>query len=344
MLNPADIAAVVIGRFQPFHNGHRELLEHALRSAGTVVVVLGSAFHARNAKNPFTCAEREEMILLGVPEAERQRVRFAPMRDYYDEERWTGAVRAAVAGQVPLAREIQLVGHFKDDTSRYLEWFPEWKLVPLEKHLPIDGAHVRAIYFEARDLEAALAVLKPLVPVTPYLRSWAKLPWYAQLAEEHRANVEYLAQWQCVPYAPIFVTVDAVVQACGHVLLVRRAGQPGKGLWALPGGFVEARERLLEAAMRELREETRLGIHDTLLRTRLQGVVVFDHPERATRGRTITHAHHFELAGEKLPEVEGGDDAARACWMPVSQLPGLEDQFFEDHFHILDHFLGMTPR
>lgn len=46
-------AAVLIGRFQPFHNGHAALLAKALETAPRVIVVLGSAFAARNAKNPF---------------------------------------------------------------------------------------------------------------------------------------------------------------------------------------------------------------------------------------------------------------------------------------------------
>ena len=56
----------------------------------------------------------------------------------------------------------------------------------------------------------------------------------------------YKARWRTAPYAPIFCTVDALVQTGGHVLLVRRGGYPGKGLWALPGGFLEPRERLLQ--------------------------------------------------------------------------------------------------
>jgi len=46
--------AVLIGRFQPFHNGHATLLQLALETAEEVVVILGSSFHARSTKNPFT--------------------------------------------------------------------------------------------------------------------------------------------------------------------------------------------------------------------------------------------------------------------------------------------------
>ena len=69
---PAD-AAILIGRFQPFHNGHAGLLQKALTTAAQVVVVLGSAFHARSPKNPFTWQERAAMIAATLPEAQRAR-------------------------------------------------------------------------------------------------------------------------------------------------------------------------------------------------------------------------------------------------------------------------------
>lgn len=56
----ATDVAVLIGRFQPFHRGHVVLLQRALVSAPTVVLVLGSSFQARNAKNPFTWEERAD--------------------------------------------------------------------------------------------------------------------------------------------------------------------------------------------------------------------------------------------------------------------------------------------
>jgi len=73
-------------------------------------------------------------------------------------------------------------------------------------------------------------------------------------------------------------------------------------------------------------------------------VAVFDHPDRSQRGRTITHAHCFDLGDRDLPEVAGADDALTAEWIPVSELTALEDRFHDDHFHMLDHFLGLTAR
>lgn len=62
------------------------------------------------------------------------------------------------------------------------------------------------------------------------------------------------------PYPPILVTVDTVLVLNECVLMVERKGYPGKGLMAVPGGFVEKNERLLDSCLRELREETCLNI------------------------------------------------------------------------------------
>jgi bifunctional NMN adenylyltransferase/nudix hydrolase len=66
---------------------------------------------------------------------------------------------------------------------------------------------------------------------------------------------------------------------------------------------------------------------------------VFDHPDRSQRGRTITHAHYFDLSSDALPNVEAADDAALVAWVPIVELPDMEEQFYEDHYHILDCFL-----
>jgi bifunctional NMN adenylyltransferase/nudix hydrolase len=115
---------------------------------------------------------------------------------------------------------------------------------------------------------------------------------------------------------------------------------PGKGLWALPDGFVGQHESLLEACLRELREETRLKIPVPVLKGSLKNRYVFDPPERSLRGCTITHAFHFEFTVGELPEVRGEEDADKARWVPVSHVQGIGPTLFEEHLHLLELFLG----
>lgn len=78
------------------------------------------------------------------------------------------------------------------------------------------------------------------------------------------------------------------------------------------------------------------------VRDALQWVAVFDHPDRSQRGRTITHAHYFDLGDAPFPAVRADDDAMQVEWVPVEKLAAMEEEFFEDHFHMLDHFLVLT--
>jgi bifunctional NMN adenylyltransferase/nudix hydrolase len=333
--------AVYIGRFQPFHAGHAALLQRALEIAPQCVVVIGSAFQARTPKNPFTWEERAEMIRLSLAPADRSRLRFLPLRDYYDQERWAAAVRRGVG-----TGSIALVGHFKDPTSEYLRAFPGWALVSVERQTPVDATSIRAAYFGSgrHDLEATLGAMVNQAPATTlhFLQAWSELAPFAELAGEWHALKAYHDAWAVAPYPPVFVTVDAVVRCAGHVLLIERAHAPGRGLLALPGGFIEQRETVLQSCLRELVEETHLALPPDMLHRCLRDVVVFDHPDRSQRGRTITHAHLFDLGERALPEVRADDDARSVQWTPIERLATLEDRFHDDHFHMLDHFFALT--
>jgi bifunctional NMN adenylyltransferase/nudix hydrolase len=353
---PSADLAVLVGRFQPFHAAHLALLRHALSIAPRCAIVIGSAHQARTPRNPFTWTERAEMIRLAVPEAERERLRFVPMRDYYDEARWVGAVRTAVdallrAEGLDASARVTLVGHFKDATSGYLGAFPGWRLASVERLEAGDGTRLRQALFAAADdaspndaLAATLAACVDQAPASTiaFLRAWSELPFLAALAAEWRMLRRYHEAWQAAPYPPVFVTVDAVLRCADHVLLIRRGRAPGRGLLAVPGGFIEPRETSWQSCLRELAEETHVRLLDDSMRRALREVAIFDHPDRSQRGRTITHAHYFDLGERELPEARADDDAAEVLWVPIAELPALEDRFFDDHFHMLDHFLGLT--
>jgi bifunctional NMN adenylyltransferase/nudix hydrolase len=349
----ADVA-VLVGRFQPFHDAHLALLTRALAIAPRCVAVIGSAFQARTPRNPFTWAERAEMIRHALPAADRERVTVVPMRDYYDETRWVASVREAVAELLAgeTSPRIALVGHFKDATSGYLAAFPGWTLDSVERLPGADGSQLRDALFasapedahQPAQLDAALAAFVDQAPpsTVAFLRAWTALPFFEELAVEWRMLKHYRQAWRAAPYAPTFVTVDAVLQCAGRVLLIRRGKAPGRGLYAVPGGFIEPRETCWQSCLRELEEETHLKLLEETMRRCLRSVAVFDHPDRSQRGRTITHAHHFDLGEREWPEVRADDDAAAVDWVPIAALPAMEDRFFDDHFHMLDHFLQLT--
>lgn len=102
------------------------------------------------------------------------------------------------------------------------------------------------------------------------------------------------------------------------VLLIKRGGEPFKGAWALPGGFVNEGESSVEAAKRELAEETGVNVPDT---DSLALIGIYDAPGRDPRGWTISAAYAAQVS--RIVDAKGGDDAAEARWFPLNDLPEL---------------------
>jgi len=337
---------VFIGRFEPFHNGHQAVVRHALTLARKLIVLIGSSHKPRTIKNPWNVSEREVMIREAAGDA-ANRLIVRPLADHlYNETLWVSDVQRTVAEAIRADKgeataNVGLIGRDKDSSSYYLKEFPQWQLVDVQHCEVLSATEIREYLFAGDD--GATLMIKANVPAPVYsmLEAFRKTsPAYKQLLREFNFIRTYRKSWDVAPYPPTFVTADAVVVHSGHVLLVRRGAEPGKGLWALPGGFVAQDEAVLETAIRELREETRLKIPVPVLRGSIKGRHVFDHPDRSLRGRTITHAFYFEFPAGELPDVRGGDDADKARWVPISEALAMEEQCFEDHFHILEHFVG----
>jgi len=359
---------VVIGRFQPFHLIHQQLVQKALELGEKTLVILGSAKRAASIKNPFTPVQREEMIRACFSKEENARLIFKPLRDYpYNENNWVAEVQNIVRDEQeaqldasgtefdPVRHNIllgqiktALVGYYKDSSSYYLKVFPQWQFEEIYTDRKIsktlNATDVRALLFTDDD---GWQKLVPS-PVTKFVDQYRKSPVYDELKKEHDYVLNYKASTKFVGanFAPTFVTTDAVVIARGHILLVRRGFQPGFVQLALPGGFVAPGFRLRDNAIRELREETSINVDASVLKRAIRAQEVFDDVERSQRGRTITHAFYLELfprIEDGLPLVKGGDDAAKAFWLPISALGDVEDEFFEDHYDIIRYFID-SPR
>jgi bifunctional NMN adenylyltransferase/nudix hydrolase len=347
--------AVVIGRFQPFHQAHQELIKHALSLGEKVIVVLGSARSAPNVRNPWTPQMREEMIRACFP-LESMRLVFCAVRDYpYNDNFWIAEVQNSVTEAILDNSELEdagdakvaLVGHFKDRTSYYLNLFPQWHFEDFwrsDVNLRLTHAtSLRESFFQENNNE-----WRDRVPdeVVPFLENYRNSEVFADLLREFEFIRKYKADTKFigVPFEPVFVTTDVVVVQSGHVLVVRRKFHPGKGLLALPGGFLISGLTLEDSALKELKEETSIHVPAQILKQNIKERHLFDYPERSQRGRTITQAFFIELPASLehgLPQVKGGDDAAKAFWLPLSALGEKEDEFFEDHIHIVRHFLGV---
>jgi bifunctional NMN adenylyltransferase/nudix hydrolase len=344
---------VFIGRLQPPTVAHEQIIRTALSLSHKVIVGLGSCNSARTLRNPFTCAERETMVR-GMFDAQLQdRLLFVAQDDHtYQDEKWLVTfhqkVKEKILHSIPGNTvnntlhglsdvRIGLIGHKKDETSYYLNMFPGWgdENVPAIKDM--DATQVRNALFDGGIQDVDASKLAP--SVMNWLRDFTATDAHATLVQEQSFVRKYHQQWANSPYPPMFVTTDAVVVQSGHILLVKRGAMPGRGMWALPGGYLNPRETLEQGMLRELREETRLRVPTPVLQGCIQARETFDDPNRSPRGRTITTAFLIHLKGQRaLPKVKGSDDAAHAQWVPIADLdPRL---MFEDHWHIIQVMLG----
>ncbi|MFB6977705.1 NUDIX domain-containing protein [Streptomyces scopuliridis] len=130
-------------------------------------------------------------------------------------------------------------------------------------------------------------------------------------------------------------TADVVAMTPdGHVLLIERGWDPFKGHWALPGGHVDPGETALEAAVRELAEETGVQVDADELRL----IGLWDQPERDPRGRYVTAAYLTVVPASTT--AVAGDDARTARWWPLNDLPA---RLAFDHAGILAAAVRQLP-
>jgi len=323
---------VIIGRFQPLHKGHI----HLISQAQNPVILVGSSGRVRDLKNPFTFEERKSMILKHFP-----MLTVLPIKDYlYNDALWHRQVREVVDGELARRGEsyVKIVGYEKDDSSVYLLNFQPWAVLNVAPYLHdgkmLNATDIRHLMY-TNELNNNKEKIIDMCGYNP--REFFAPGEFGRLVyDEYEFQEKHTQMWANAPYDPTFNCADAVVIQSGHVLLIERKNAPGKGTWALPGGYIHPKEKLFDAAIRELREETGLKVPEKVLRGSVFASHLFDHPDRSLRGRVFSHAFGFKLDNSKeLPHIKGNDDAKTAKWFPLDKVPPL----FEDHSDILEYFV-----
>ncbi len=222
---PGVTFAVLIGRFQPPHAAHLQLMQGALARHGRLLVLLGSANMARSAKNPFSAGERARLVrsALGVRAAQ---LRVGALPDRFEGARWAQDVREAV-GRLGW-RDPVLVGHEKDATGSYLHWFPDWPLDALPGVPGLNATDLRRALWR-RDWGALAAHVHP--STLAWLEAFALTPVFARLAQEAAAidveRARHPADW-------VWRERLGLYREGPLVALARRRGPIGAGLWSLP--------------------------------------------------------------------------------------------------------------
>lgn len=344
---------IIIGRFQPIHIGHITLIKQAIKKSHHVLIFLGSSFEPPTVKNPFNVQQRSELIRLGLTDQEYLRISFMTVKDSpYSDATWISSINRTIkyfkSVNCNKYTETTLFACEKDDTTtRYLNFFKdEWTcefIQPTKYNAKLtSSSHIRDILFNQGLLSSVNIDMEQYnKKQMDFFMNWVVTPEFHNLQQDYEYYHQYNKIWESAPFPPIFVTCDSVVICNEQILLIKRGKVPGKGLYALPGGFINHDETIKDGIIRELFEETKINkcIPKNKLINCLQYIKQFDYPKRSFRGRVITNVGVFYLTEKSLPSVVGSDDAASAHWIPIKDISFLQDKCFDDHFHIINNVL-----
>lgn len=142
-------ASVFIGRFQPLHQTHLEIIKYGLKISDRLIIVVGSCNAAPTTKNPFTFEERRAMIMACLQPDEVVRTHVVPVRDYFSSNNaWVTDVQQKTSEFIDYGDTIALLGNFKDDSSYYLKMFPQWEFVPTTTSRMMNATDIRHGLFQ----------------------------------------------------------------------------------------------------------------------------------------------------------------------------------------------------
>lgn len=317
-----EIIGIFIGRFEPFHIGHADVVRQILQHCDRVLILIGSSHGSLDPKNPFSFKKRQEMISNYCDATFPGRVAgIFPLKDHIKDTDWAIQVRQVVQA-VSSNAEVVLYGYHKDSSSYYLDFFPDWTFKELDNFEGINATEIRDRMFETDGMDDNRVPKE----VNAIIAEWVNTEEFAKLKKEYLFYKSYREKFKDMEHPPTFVTVDAVIfDDKQHVLLIKRKDFPGKGYYSLPGGFVGQDETLEQSVLRTIEAKCGLILGKDVIRR----VKVIDNPRRSLRGRTITHVFVFQI-GKQIP--------CRAEWFNVNQLFLYEEQIFEDHKRIIESF------
>lgn len=333
---------VYIGRFQPFHTGHFNVLTQIKELTDNIIVFIGSAHGPRTVRNPWTYKERKEVLehYLDVLEFNSH---IIALEDEDSDEAWVDTVEfeTSLVVSSPTTEisnvKIGIVGNQLDASNEYYEMFKHYDYIPLNEHVTVHATDYRDMFFSNDEMDI-LGTLDLPVKSFQMLEDMRQNKdgngHFNRLRREWEAIQAYNETYQDLPYPPIFTAVDSCIfwkdiDGNYFVILVERGGSVGNGLLALPGGFLEAHEKVIDGMKRELEEETTFtftGDYDE--------IAYRDDPNRSQIGRVISFIGIKKLTVTNSPPiVTGDDDANSAKWYYVS--PNLKSLMFDDHYFIL---------
>lgn len=351
--------AFILGRFQPFHIGHLSLVKKGFEVADNVCFILGSSDRPRTLRNPFTYEERIKIIKNNpyIITKEKNVFFLKDVDNLYNYTSWQAKLISNIKnfGNEHGFKDMIIIDHTKENYE-----FGENKKLNLAT-IPITDTINYSNKDQTFDVPLSSTAIREQIYRDIFV--FNKYPDYLKsvdlnikdiketLQEDYDYYEKYKSNYVNLPYPPVFFTVDVVLRVFDYILLIERGRTPGKGLLALPGGFFDAKSDVstVDAAIRELKEETNLNIPSYILKDCVINDRIFDFKYRSERGRVISHTLYidattwctdeYDLFDEsdisKIP-IKAGDDASKAQFVHLKEI--ITNNMFDDHYDIIKYF------
>lgn len=333
----------IIGRFQPRHKGHENLIASAARQVERLIVFIGSADRPRSIKNPWTFKERATSMKDWLRNEQIHNVTIIPLNDYrYSNPQWLSDVNTVIKNKSThenytlTEEEIAMFG-FEKSGNDYLKWFPQYQFVNIQTVFPKSATDIR---------DEMLAQTLLLESTATHLVQNTGVP--PEVLEDYKFYLKEQQLFKDYPFPETlnFNCGDAILECAGHILLIQRGRAPGKGCWALPGGFRDRKDvNWIDTAYRELQEETNVRIPEVVLRTKTVATKLYDDINRSFGLPRNTLAVHIRVepnADGTLPRANGADDAADVRWVPINEIMNNYD-LYDDHKDIIQDMCRVQP-
>jgi bifunctional NMN adenylyltransferase/nudix hydrolase len=343
---------IYIGRFQPFHNGHRavlnKIIENYSEEGDAFMFIVGSADQQNTIRNPLSVEQRLQIIdkeaSVIIPNKYTyitDQINDSP----YNYDLWIAELQRKINKQINNNYKSYspiLIGN--ENVAQYgIRGGFRYIIIQMqgETHGTLIRDNVR---------ENGLSGINEYVS-NESMGLLEKFDFEGIVKSAFKRAEDYSIDTRS-KYNSCYLTVDNIVIDGGKILLIKRKDD---GLYALPGGFMEPNETSIEAAKRELKEETSLEIGKNFLLEK--GPIVFDQPFRDPRSSShinlVTHAYvwrrdidyksYYQDIFYFPAQAVSGDDANSVEWVSFTDIVALKPSMFHaDHKKIICNIMGLS--
>lgn len=285
-----------LGRFQPFHTGHYEAINCVLKEVEVLVIGVGSSNKGYTKENPYTFEERKKMIERSLNEGEKCEI--LGIRDFNNIKEWTKYVKTVV--------DQKWVVYTGNPITRKLFEKEKYTVRSIKHKNSLSGRALREMMYTGDEWKKHVpkGTLETLLEIK---------------------GVERLREITNTRFESPVLAVDTIIEVEEGVILVKRAKEPFKDKYAIPGGHVEGNETVEGAAVREAKEETGLDIEIKKI------LGVYSEPRRDPRGHYVSVVYICKKLGG---ELRAASDAKEAKIFSIESLPELgfdHKKIFEDY-------------